>query len=98
MFSFSKQGDQGGPLICKVGGKPDVLIGIGSDININEDCSKYGWGRPGIFTSVQKLRDWIQLTLNNIKSYDERSNDSNINRPMFFVILLMIGSVFFENK
>ena len=71
-----------------------------SDININEDCSKYGSGRPGIFTSVQKLSDWIKLTLNDIKykNLDRVENDSNINRPMFFVILSMIGSMFLGNK
>ena len=71
-----------------------------SDININEDCSKYGSGRPGIFTSVQKLSNWIRITLNDIKirNLDRVENYSNINRPMFFVILLMIGSVFFGNK
>ena len=82
-----------------MGGKPDVLVGIASDINTNEDCSKYGNGKPGIFTSVQKLSDWIQLTLNDLKSrHKDRSNDSNINHPMFFVILSMIGSVFLENE
>ena len=65
-----------------------------------QDCSKYGNGRPGIFTSVQKLSNWIRITLNDIKmrNLDRVENDSNINRPMFFVILSMIGSVFLENK
>ena len=71
-----------------------------SDIDTNEDCKKYGAGRPGLFTSVQKLSDWIKLTLNDIKykNLDRVENDSNINRPMFFVILSMIGSVFLENE
>ena len=71
-----------------------------SDININEDCSKYGSGRPGIFTSVQKLSNWIRITLNDIRirNLDRVENYSDINRPMFFVILSMIGSVFLGNK
>ena len=36
MFHFSRVIKAGGPLICKVGGKPDVLVGIASDINTNE--------------------------------------------------------------
>ena len=59
----------------------------------NQECSKYGMGKPGIFTSVPKMRKWIEDTLNEL---NERSNDSNINRPIFFVILSMIGSVFLK--
>ena len=31
-FSLHLQGDQGGPLICEVGGRTDVVVGIGSSI------------------------------------------------------------------
>ena len=74
--------------------------GENTQIFRTQDCSKYGTGRPGIFTSVQKLSDWIRITLNDIKirNLDRVENYSNINRPMFFVILSMIGSVFLENK
>ena len=69
-----------------------MLVGIATDININEECSKYGMGKPGIFTSVSKMRKWIEDTLNEL---NERSNDCKINRPIYFgVILFMIISVF----
>ena len=76
-------------MICKVGvgGKPDVLVGIAADININEECSKYGIGKPGVFTSIPKMRKWIDDTL---KELNERSNDGKINRPIFFVVILFM--------
>ena len=58
----------------------------------NQECSKYGLGKPGIFTSVPKMRKWIEDTLNEL---NKRSNDGKINRPIFFVVIsFMIISVF----
>ena len=66
----------------------------------SQNSVAYAIGETNTYYVVQKLSDWIKLTLNDIKykNLDRVENDSNINRPMFFVILSMIGSVFLENE
>ena len=87
-------------MICKVSVGPTqrnvlVLVGIAADVNINEECSKYGMGKPGIFTSVPKMRNWIENTLNELNGLREITNDGKINPPIFFVMIsFMIISVF----
>ena len=55
----SCQGDSGGPLVCNDNNKA-VLYGL---VSWGIDCAKKG--KPGVYTNVFPLLDWIAETIAN---------------------------------
>ncbi|CAB1322843.1 unnamed protein product, partial [Coregonus sp. 'balchen'] len=64
-------GDSGGALVCQTEDSGYFVLGVSSR---REGCGKFQ--RPGVYTSVPMLRDWIQEQLHGFLSTEDSADSS----------------------
>ena len=74
-----------------------IFCPIADDVNVKNNCNKYNYKKPGVFTFVGRFKKWIDEQINRrpVKVIYGRDNTNNAATSQFFVSFMTLSVMFF---